>query len=117
MLWRLLRAAFGGSARSDPLVERALALRAAGDLPAAEQLLRQAVAQFPDDAIAAANLGTVLLEQDRGQEGVALLQRALQCDPGCGAAHHNLANLLRVSGRLEEAIRSEEHTLNSSHRT
>ena len=103
MLWKLLREAVQRRA-AGRLVSRGLALRRQGRLPDAEQVLRRAVAKFPQDAIAATNLAIVLLEQDQGQQGVALLQQALASDPQCGAAHYNLANILRASGRFDEAI-------------
>ena len=104
MLWKLLRRVFQPHTSASTLVGRGLALRKQGRLPDAEQVLRRAVAKFPHDAVAATNLAIVLLEQDQGQRGVALLQQALACDPQCGAAHYNLANVLRASGRLDEAI-------------
>ncbi len=101
MLWKLLRSALNPGPRS--LIQRGLALRSAGRLPDAERVLREAVQKFPGDAVAATNLGIVLLEQDRAQQGIDYLQQALEWDPRCAAAHHNFANMLRVSGRLAEA--------------
>ncbi len=102
MLMKLLRACFQpGSTR---LIERGLALRQQGNLRAAEGVLRDAVNKFPRDAIAAVNLALVLLEQNHAAAGAAELERALLLDPANGAAHYNLANLLRNSGCHEEAI-------------
>ncbi len=91
-------------ALANPFVTRSLSLRKEGRLRDAEQLLREAAVQFPRDAIVATNLGVVLLEQDRGEEGVAWLQRALEFDPGCAPAHYNLANIMRASGRRDAAL-------------
>src|SRR5215212_3691162 len=104
MLRRLLRAAFQPRSSATPLVQRALDLRSQGRLADAEGTLRAAVNQHPRDAIAATNLAVALLEQDKGDEAVALLERAIACDSGCAAAHFNYANVLRVSGRLGHAI-------------
>ena len=101
MLWKFLRSALNPGPQS--LVERGLALRRQGRLPDAEQVLREAVQKFPGDAVAATNLGIVLLEQDKAQQGIDLLQQALDSDPRCAPAHHNFANMLRASGRLAEA--------------
>ena len=98
MLRNLLRSAFGPRAQADTLVNRSLALRREGRLRDAEQLLREAADQFPGDAVVATNLGIVLLEQDRGEDGVASLQRALEIDPRFAPAHYNLANVMRASG-------------------
>lgn len=104
MLRKLLRSAFAGrSSGVQAQVERALALRSAGRLADAERELRAAVARDPGHAVAATNLGVVLLEQDRGPEGAECLMRALQADPACAAAHYNLANALRASREHERA--------------
>lgn len=103
MLRKLLRSVFRRDARR--LIERGLALRQQGDLHEAERVLRAASAQFPSDAIAAVNLGLVLLEQNQAAAGARELGRALALEPGNSAAHYNLANLMRVSGRHDEALR------------
>ena len=82
MLWNLLRSALRPRATADRAVKRSLALRREGRLRDAEQLLRNTAVQFPRDAVVATNLAVVLLEQDSGDDGVAWLQRALECDPG-----------------------------------
>lgn len=103
MLLKLLRSCFRPG--PDRLIKRGLALRQQGDLRGAERVLREVVEKFPRDAIAAVNLALVLLEQNHAEAGAAELQRALSLDPGNGAAHYNFANLLRVSGRHDDAIR------------
>ena len=85
-------------------VRRAMALRQQGDLPAATGVLRDAARQFPHDAVIAVNLALVLLEQNQADAGAAELERAMALDPANAAAHYNYANLLRVSGRQEEAL-------------
>jgi predicted O-linked N-acetylglucosamine transferase (SPINDLY family) len=102
MLWNLLRSAFGRDAGG--LITRGLELRTRGDLPAAERVLRDALSKSPRDAVAATNLAIVLLEQNQGAAGVALLEQAIAWDPQCAAARYNLGNVLRMSGRLDEAI-------------
>lgn len=104
MLLRLLRSAFSPRSSAAPLIQRALDLRARGEFAEAERVLRSAVKDHPHNAIAATNLAVALLEQDQAQEAVALLQRAIEIDKRCAAAHFNYANVLRVSGRLAEAI-------------
>ena len=102
MLLKLLRSLLQpGPAR---LNQRGLDCRRQGDLRGAEALLREAVRQFPKDAATAVNLALVLLEQNRGEAGAAELERALVLEPENGAAHYNLANLLRNVGRHAEAL-------------
>src|SRR5258706_479150 len=104
MLRNLLRSAFGPRAQPDTFVSSSLALRREGRLREAEQLLREAAHQFPRDPAVATNLGIVLLEQDKGEEGVMSLQRALAIDPRYAPAHYNLANIMRVSGQRAQAV-------------
>lgn len=104
MLLKLLRSALRPGAPADIFVNRSLALRKEGRLRDAEQLLQDAAGKFPDDAVIATNLGVILLEQDRADEGVPWLQRALDRDPNCAPAHFNLANILRGSGQRERSI-------------
>ena len=104
MLWNLLRSALRPRATADRAVKRSLALRREGRWRDAEQLLRNTAVQFPRDAVVATNLAVVLLEQDSGDDGVAWLQRALECDPGFAPAHYNLANAMRASGRRDLAL-------------
>ncbi len=102
MLLNLLRSFLQqGPAR---LNRRGLDCRQQGDLRGAEQVLRDAARRFPSDAATAVNLALVLLEQNRGEAGAAELERALVLDPENGAAHCNLANLLRNAGRHAEAL-------------
>lgn len=103
MLLKILRACL--QANPARLVRRGLALRQQGDLPAATKVLREAARTFPHDAVVAVNLALVLLEQNQADAGAAELERAMALDPANAAAHYNYANLLRVSGRHEEALR------------
>ena len=104
MLRKLLQSVFRRRARPATFVNRSLLLRKQGRLSDAEHMLRDAAAQFPRDATIATNLGVVLLEQDRGEHGVAWLERALDFDPRCAPAHYNLANIMRESGQRAPAI-------------
>lgn len=104
MLWRALRSAFKPRASADPLVRRALELRRAGLHAEAEALLKRAVAEHPRDAAAATNLAVALLEQDRAAEAVTWLTRALEIDAGFAPAHFNYAHVLKINGRLADAL-------------
>ena len=104
MLWRLLRSTFPPRAYAGQAVTRSLALRREGRLRDAEYVLREAAVQFPRDAVVATNLAVMLLEQDRAEDGVAWLLRAIEFDSCCAAAHYNLANVMRASGRRDSAV-------------
>jgi Flp pilus assembly protein TadD len=49
-------------------------------------------------------LGALLCEQNRLEEGVAQLQKALKFDPDLAEAHYNLGNALAQMRRFDEAI-------------
>ena len=101
MLLKLLRSFLQpGPAR---LNRRALDYRQQGDLRSAERVLREAAGRFSRDATTAVNLALVLLEQNRADTGAAELERALALEPENGAAHYNLANLLRNAGQIGRA--------------
>jgi tetratricopeptide (TPR) repeat protein len=90
-----------GEARA-PLELGQLHLRRS-DPAAAEPLLRQALAQQPQDADAHAALGEACHRQARFDEAEALYRRAVQLDARQFFAQVRLSDLLRDTGRLEEA--------------
>lgn len=55
-------------------------------------------------ALAANNLGTVLLREGRAAEAAEAFQRSVQLDPALGVAANNLARLLIKSGDKKKAI-------------
>jgi tetratricopeptide (TPR) repeat protein len=79
------------------------ALRALGEMAAAEQELRRAVAIDPRWAPALAALGELLLETGRVDEAEQTLRQALVCGPKYHRAAVSLARLLLEHGRAEEA--------------
>src|ERR1700752_1350251 len=107
MLLKFLRAAMRPRANPSTAINGALALRREGRLAAATQMLRDAAAQFPQDALIATNIGVFLLEQDQGPEGVRWLEQALNLDPACAPAPYNLANIMRGSG--ERALSTQHY--------
>ena len=48
--------------------------------------------------------GLALFKQGKLDEAIAHYQQALEIDPGCAEAHHNLGGALREQGKLGEAI-------------
>lgn len=83
----------------------------AGDRAAAERQFRAALARRPRYAAACSNLGMVLVEQARYEEGHALLTRAVALDPEHVGARINLANTLYIDGRLDQALPHYEAAL------
>jgi predicted O-linked N-acetylglucosamine transferase (SPINDLY family) len=102
MLKNLLRSL--RPARAARRNEEGLAHWQAGDLAAAERAFRAAIAAAPGFAPAYGNLGLVIWERRRLDEGLALLTRAVELDPRHANARLNLANVLAMASRPEEAV-------------
>ncbi|MBL8826472.1 MAG: tetratricopeptide repeat protein [Planctomycetaceae bacterium] len=95
------------SATPDPVqaaIQAALDLHRSGQPAAAEQILRQVVAQFPDHAVAWNLLGAMLHEQGQTLAAAECLARAVALRPDVPSFHGNLAEVLRVARRLDEAL-------------
>lgn len=75
-----------------------------GDLATAERELRAAIGANAAFAAAYGNLGMVVWEQRRLDEGLALLRRAVALDPDHIGVRINLANALAIGNVHEEAL-------------
>jgi tetratricopeptide (TPR) repeat protein len=78
--------------------------RARGFLADAEELARQAAASEPDNAEAWHALGIVAHQSGNTGEAIAHIQRAIAIAGNVALYHANLAETLRLAGRLDEAI-------------
>ncbi len=90
--------------RAAALNESGLAAWHRGDLAAAERDLRAAVAVDAAFAPAYGNLGMVVWEQRRLDEGLALLRRGVELDADHIGVRMNLANALVMGNAHQEAI-------------
>ncbi len=79
-------------------------LQMQGDLDAAIESYRKALALKPDHAQVHNNLGIALEAQGRHDEAVGHYRKALTLKPDYAKAHNNLANVLLAQGSLEEAV-------------
>jgi protein O-mannosyl-transferase len=89
------------------LVLGAYAIRAAGQVRTwkdSATLWRHAVDVTTDNAYASYNLGVVLVEAGRPDEGIVQLEEALRIQPDYADVHIDLGNALRNRGALDEAI-------------
>ncbi len=75
----------------------------AGQLPRAEQIYRQILAQQPVHADALHLLGALALQTGRRDEAMRLLEEAVAADPTIAVYHGNLASAYLTAGRYEEA--------------
>ena len=70
----------------------------------AEELCREALADFPGEPNFLSLLGAALNRQGRAGEAEPLLRRALEEEPGYAKGHEELGRSLLLLGRSEEAI-------------
>jgi len=97
--WRRHRVATadnGPDVDIDALVEQGNQAWQAGDLVRAEQFYRLALEHRPAHAPILSNLGMVVFEMQRREEGYALLMQAVAADPALAGAHRNLGIVLAL---------------------
>ncbi|CAM2155899.1 putative Tfp pilus assembly protein PilF [Pararobbsia alpina] len=70
----------------------------------AEILLRDVISSFPNDAYAVHLLGVALYQTQRVDEGMALVERAVELAPGTPLFRSNLAEMYRRKGQFDMAI-------------
>ena len=90
--------------RADRTFTEALQLFDQGDMPAAERLLRKTIEICPNHARARSNLGSVLWEQNRFEDGIACLKMAVTLDPDLVDARVNLGIGLYLRGAVDDSI-------------
>src|SRR5215813_3496257 len=93
------------AARRPAAIERAIELVNAGELTAARELLQGILATHSDDAEALHQLARVALRQDRIEEAIVLLERAVSAAPKSATALVTYGNLRRARGELDLAAR------------
>jgi choline-sulfatase len=84
---------------------------AAKRLGDAQNTLTEAERLEPGNPVVAANLGLVLSDGGRHEEGITALQRTLTIDPDFHEARFNLARVLARAGRRAEAAREAKELL------
>ena len=80
----------------------------------AEKLLREALAQAPDDLAALQSLGTSLLRQSRQRDALECWDRILEREPDRGETLHTQAVLCQAIGEFDKAGRSFERLIRLS---
>ena len=93
-----------GALSPDALAGRGLEAHKGGDLDAAEQDYRAAIARAPDHAVALHYLGVVLYQRNRLAEAMPLLDRAAALSPEEPEYHNNRGLALVALERESEAI-------------
>lgn len=78
-------------------------LQLAGKFSEAEKIYRTILSADPEQPDANHLLGLIRMEQEKDDEAVVLMEKALGLFPAASHFHHNIAGLYRRMGRLEEA--------------
>ncbi|MBB6252290.1 tetratricopeptide repeat protein [Nitrospirillum iridis] len=86
------------------MLEAGMAAHRAGDMAAAAASYRQVLEQRPDDADALHLLGLVTVQEDRLDDGIALLRRAVAVDPAFAQAYNSLGSALLTRADIQGAI-------------
>jgi tetratricopeptide (TPR) repeat protein len=93
------------------MVSAAISAHRTGDVVLAEQLLLQAVEQFPGNADALQLLGLIAKGKGDLPRAEALMRKSLEAEKRQPNVLHNLATLLKDKGALEEALSLEQQAL------
>jgi len=82
-----------------------------GNHELAVSMIRQAIANMPDEAAYHSNLGIIFQTQGKLDEAAACFEHALGLNPGWAEVHINLGNILQLQGRLDEAAACQQRAL------
>jgi len=85
-------------------IDLALQHHRGGNLPQAEQIYRQILAQDPNQPDAMHLLGVIAHQAGQRQPALELIQRAIAINPNIADYHSNLGDVLREVGRFEESV-------------
>jgi len=86
-----------------PELRKAIKLQLAGNLPAAEEIYKQVLEQDPDSADGNHLLGLIKSDQDKNDEALELIRKAIDLKPNAAPFHHNIAGIFRRMGSLSQA--------------
>jgi len=85
-------------------IDQALAHHQAGRLQQAETICRQILVSRPDHPDALHLLGMIALQTGNHETAVKLIERAVEVKPDIPVYHVNLAQALRTSRKLDQAV-------------
>jgi tetratricopeptide (TPR) repeat protein len=99
--WMLLH---GGVASAQPPLQRAAALVQQGRLEEADQQAQLALSDPQTRALACSVLGAIRFQQQRLADSATFLREAIALEPRLLGAHLNLAEVLTLQGKPEDAL-------------
>ncbi|MGO9894986.1 MAG: tetratricopeptide repeat protein [Bryobacteraceae bacterium] len=88
----------------EPVFQDAVRFHGGGQLAEAASLFAAILEHNPDHFPSLHRLAAIRRHQDRFEESLALLQRAIGCNPTAADAYNSLGNTLNSLGRQEEAL-------------
>jgi tetratricopeptide (TPR) repeat protein len=88
----------------EPVFQQAVRFHGNGQLAEAASLFTAILEHNPDHFPSLHRLAAIRRHQDRFEESLALLQRAISCNPTAADAYNSLGNTLNSLGRQEEAL-------------
>ena len=108
-LWSEARASYASASRLDPgepmwPCHEAIALKEAGDAPAALALLRRAAPRFPESLALQYRLGALALDDGDFAGAAEAFERALAAHPRSSEAHAGLGDALLRQGDAQAAL-------------
>ncbi|MEX2489875.1 MAG: sulfotransferase [Pseudomonadales bacterium] len=86
-------------------LNKAMSQQIEGNLEEAESIYLEVLESEPENPDAIHLLGLIRGEQDRSDEAVELIEKAIGINPNAAPFHHNIAGIYRRIGRLEDAER------------
>ncbi len=89
---------------SDPRMDEAFALYNAGDHPAAEKVCHSILETQPHEPVILHMLGVIAMAENRNEDALGFLTRAVAVSPGDHSVQTNLGNVLVHVRRYDEAI-------------
>ena len=88
----------------EPVFQQAVRFQGNGQLAEAASLFTAILEHNPDHFPSLHRLAAIRHHQERFEESLALLDRALGCNPGAADVYNSMGNTLNSLGRAEEAI-------------
>ncbi len=85
------------------ILRQAMAQQMEGQRAKAERVYLQVLKEEPDNPDANHLLGLVRSQQDKDEEAVLLIEKAIALSPNASAYHHNIAGIYRRMGKLQSA--------------
>jgi len=90
--------------RTFDLLEQARTIYQNGALFQAEAAYRTILLDFPHHVEALTSLGSLLVQQNKQEEGIALMEEAIRLDAGYASAYYNYGLALQTQNRHSDAI-------------